>query len=517
MRKISTLFKLIAVCALLATPFSTAMGATDGWTSVGNGIDYQMFRVNGTNFYIHVARMNRSNQSDFIESGITSGSLNAPNDTIRNMTSLYDGALNTWGTTNTVPAWGGRNQVVVSINGDYQNKDNKSLPEDGFIHNGWYDRRFIPNTGWSGFVWPMDREAFIGECVANLGDHQFILYGSTPGPYITGINSPDGDLVIYTPDYGSATPHLTAVHTEIVLQMDRPATTIPKGHTVNGKVLSINQATTGSTPIPFDAVVLVGSNTSATDLNTHAHLGNTIGLTQEISSLDTANCKAVLKDKDWANTYSSIGGAYAFLRDGTSYSDSPDDGAIHTNPRTAIAMNDSYIFFIVVEGVEANKGGMTFEEMGNFASGNLGARWGIAEDGGGSSVMVINGKIVNHLADCVNRSNSPDCERAVPNGIMMVVQQPKTQLNFFAPGANLTTRAATALRLGPGTNYAALASLPASTPVTIVHDPHGLDGVLAKGQYWWKVSAAGQQGWISQKALPGQEINLPLLLNATHL
>jgi hypothetical protein len=47
--------------------------------------------------------------------------------------------------------------------------------------------------------------------------------------------------------------------------------------------------------------------------------------------------------------------------------------------------------------------------------------------------------------------------------------------------------------------------------VTVVEEVHGLNGVLAKGTYWWKVMAGEQVGWISEMALNGQQLMLPVI------
>ena len=40
--------------------------------------------------------------------------------------------------------------------------------------------------------------------------------------------------------------------------------------------------------------------------------------------------------------------------------------------------------------------GMSIHELAVFARDTLGATWGVAQDGGGSSTMVINGQVVNN-------------------------------------------------------------------------------------------------------------------------
>jgi uncharacterized protein YraI len=69
----------------------------------------------------------------------------------------------------------------------------------------------------------------------------------------------------------------------------------------------------------------------------------------------------------------------------------------------------------------------------------------------------------------------------------------------FTPGAEVNTTASTELRLGPGSNYPALTDLTSNAAGVILQ--HQLDGVLAKGDYWWKVDFTGTIGWVAEKTL----------------
>jgi hypothetical protein len=530
MQKTGPFFKLLLALALVGVPFSTVQGsATDGWSSVGTGIDYQVFSVRGqlqkSNFNVYVARMDRSNQSTFIESGFPSGALGGSRDTIRNMASFYDEALNYWGApSGETYSWGGRNHVVVSINGDFQVSNTVLLPDKGTIHSGWYDRRYRENTAWSGFVWakenqqpsqPNKRSAFIGECVTNPPGSQYITFVKSGNTLpILGVNTPrtNGQLILYTPDYGSSTPGNAGSGVEVVVQMSKPAGVIPNGHMTNGTVLSIT-TTTGGTRIPFDAVVLSGTGTTADALTQNVQRGDEIGITQEIDSWDAPCSKQFGDSKDWTNAYSSIGGAYAFLQDGKIDGNIDNPGATEGAPRTAIAMNADSIFFMVNDGVEKSGGddGLSYEQLGDFAKNTLQATWGIVEDGGGSSTMVINGKVVNQISNC----DKDGCtERPVVNGIMMVVQEPLAQSGILANGYATTTRLTSTLRLGPGTNYGSLGDLPGQTPITILDDTHGINGVLAKGQNWWKISAGSQVGWLAQTAIKTRDLLFPSIFKS---
>jgi hypothetical protein len=85
--------------------------------------------------------------------------------------------------------------------------------------------------------------------------------------------------------------------------------------------------------------------------------------------------------------------------------------------------------------------------------------------------------------------------------MLMIVVEPRVQSRLYSPGDPVRSQVTAELRLGPGTNYASLATVPSNTPGVIVPHFNHLDGVFAKGSYWWKASFGGAVGWIPQEAL----------------
>ena len=120
--KLRSLFLLI----LLAIPFGTIAlaqePAPNAWETVGEGIEYQKFRLySPVPVNVFVARMDRQNPNTTIESSIAQGRLSGGTETVSNMAARYDDALNFWGPP-TIPVsstWGSTNDVVVAINGFY--------------------------------------------------------------------------------------------------------------------------------------------------------------------------------------------------------------------------------------------------------------------------------------------------------------------------------------------------------------------------------------------------------------
>ena len=87
---------------------------------------------------------------------------------------------------------------------------------------------------------------------------------------------------------------------------------------------------------------------------------------------------------------------------------------------------------------------------------------------------------------------SPDAtgdilQRLVANGMMMVVVEPRDISPIFTEGEAIRTNSQVNVRLGPGTNYGVIESVDANTTGIIYGKDNGLNGVWAKGYYWWHV------------------------------
>jgi hypothetical protein len=528
----NSLIWLFLFILIFTGPASAAAPAEElGWESIAPGIEFQKFKLPDPN-NVFVVRMDRNNASVTLESSIAQGKLSEGRETVSGMYARYDQALNFWGGGATPPTWDMRNQVVVAINGSYFDWGS-GTPQGGQVYSGWYAKRYDDMGGWSGFAWKLDRSAFIGECVYHRPEKQFIALDGIPYQQIDAVNESRGqnELVIFTPQYNTRTgTDNTGV--EVLVEMTRPTLILPEPAHVSGIVRQIRNGA-GDSLIPFNYIVLSATGTAADTLLDYARVGIEIDLSQEITSY-LSNCSTIY-DLSWTKTYTSIQGAFFFLKDGQ-IREFDDPGATNHHPRTAIAYNAEYIFFIVVDGRDLqNSVGMTIHELALFTRGTLGATWGVAQDGGGSSTMVINGQVVNNtfcniyscmgeyktylpfvarnyqmgqsvpkaMSDIIIHS-AAGIERAVGNGMLMVIAKPGEYSTTFKPGDPVTTIEETEVRLGPGTNYASFTNVPTGTHGTIADQMNGLDGVLAKWTYWWYVNFGGITGWVSQGALANQ-------------
>jgi exopolysaccharide biosynthesis protein len=116
-----------------------------------------------------------------------------------------------------------------------------------------------------------------------------------------------------------------------------------------------------------------------------------------------------------------IGGWPRILRDGEDVAADAAtlEGTISRNaearhPRTAagFSRDSSTIFLVTVDGRSENSGGVTLVELARLMR-RLGAWQAINFDGGGSTTMVVEGKVVNAPSDSSG-------ERAVGNALLVM-------------------------------------------------------------------------------------------------
>ena len=145
----------------------------------------------------------------------------------------------------------------------------------------------------------------------------------------------------------------------------------------------------------------------------------------------------------------------------------------------------------------------------------------------GLSTMVINGEVMNNtfcnnlfcksaaFLPVITLSGTPplegqaqpartpynDFQRYVANGMMMVLVEPISQTLTYMPDDLVVTRTPADIRTGPGTNYPVLSSVGANTTGVVQSHFNNLNGVLAKGSFWWKVAFGGQVGWVPEETL----------------
>lgn len=461
-----------------------AASADSGWQQIVDGIDYHAYTLAGPT-RVFVTRMQLDNPNVILESGLAGGTVGDGFETVSSIANRYDGTINTWN-----GYWGTRSDVVAAINGSYFDLET-GIADDGVIQSGWYVSQFHDLGGLSGLVWKNDRSLFIGSCVYHREGSQFIR-NVTEGTELAldGLNRNvrKGEVILLTPQFG--TRSFGGSFTEVLIEMTQPAGLLPGSKSSIGVVREIHDHG-GQFTIPFDHVVLSARGDSRDALQSAMNVGDVVGLELEITHLDE-DCRRSNSDS-WANAYTSVAGNWVFLRDGEVFVDD-DRGATIRNPRTALCYNDSYLYFVVVDGRdESYSRGMTIPELASFCQERLEASWGVNMDGGGSSTLWADGNVKNNPSD--------GHERGVANALMMVLLEPKESSRRFDTGQSVHSRYPTNVHLGPGLNYPAIASVDSHADATVTFHMNQLNGIFATGTNWWKVDFGGLVGWVNESAL----------------
>jgi hypothetical protein len=412
------------------------------------------------------------------------------------------------------------------------------------VQSGWYAKRFDDLGGGSGLVWTLNRQVFIGDCVYHQQSKQTLrVDGTGETILINGINTSrkSNQLIIFTPQFGLSTSNDSG-GVDVVVQLTRPLLILPSSQNpdvaVVGTVKEIRDHA-GSTLLPFDSIVLSASGTQRDLLLDTLEVGSIVRINQEISSLQK-DCETQ-NPLPWGKAYTSIGAALHLLNNGSINPPSEDTTRA---PRTAVAYGDRFIYLIVVDGRQPDRSiGMTFQELGIFIRDTLGAQNAVAQDGGGSSTMVVNGSVVNTPSDVCYRLFLPitlsatggaennaqiplvenfeppmslqnGCERRVANALMIAKVAPKeVSATSFGNLPDVFTTAPAVLRIGPGTNYSGISIVPAGSFGEIQKDDNQFNGILAKGAYWWKVTFDNTTGWIQEDAIATLTPRIPSRLN----
>ena len=452
------------------------------WEKCASGISYCEFRLEGPN-RVFVARADRSDKNWVIETCIAQGKLRSGLETVSGMARRYHRSVN---------FDGNQYNVHVAINGDYFDAKTQQ-PPGGQITDGWLVKRFANFSGGSGFIWCQDRSCFPGGNVTNRKSLQSIAFEDATSLRISNINTARGKdkVILYTPHFDRDT-HTDNSGVEVLVVLDRRLSLVPKNEAIAGRIVSVRPGA-GSTPIPFDHVVISGHGSGAEILQKRAQPGRTLHIYMGVID---HGLEDLLPRADWSGARASLSGHFYCVIAGKVFSDrwARNRGATARHPRTCIAMNDRYVYFVVVDGRSDISRGITITELGEFCRDGLNVTYAIAQDGGGSSTMWVGGKVRNVPSD--------GQERPVANGYMMAELLEPQRSSHFRPGDSLLLEKGDSLHLGPGTDYSVMTSFDKPAAATILN--HRLNGVLSKGAHWWQCRAGEWVGWVVEKDLHGR-------------
>lgn len=475
-------WRLIACVPALILLLLTSSAAAQ-WTTLAPGIEHQEFNVGGHRY--NVVRVDRSEPTAVIDTAVANGELRLTDgrwELVEDIAPRYDDTIFYWD-----DAWGPTRDVIAATNGYYFNTSTSEI-HGGMVMGGWYAKRH-GDWGNSGFFWrPLEsgHSTFIGGCIHYRSEKNIITYATTSTHSFDAINEPRGsnDLVIYTPHYSDHTH--TSGGLEVLVELSRPLMIVNEPAGVRGTVVEIRDS--GSTPIPFDHVVLSAAGSAEDTLRSNVTLGNEILISQELTHYERG-CSTPNSDH-WLKPHSSIGRDFYFLDDGVIDPYTDNAGATAFRSRTAYAYDETHVFLLVEDEVSGSSG-VNMQILGEFCRDTLGASHAATLDGGGSSKMWIKDRGV------VNSPSDPG--RRVVNSVQVISLQPANLSSTFLPGDTLEVTSTTPVRLGPGLNYGELGSASSGETCTVLS--HQAAGAWAKGAHWWKCALGDVSGWIDESFL----------------
>lgn len=230
--------------------------------------------------------------------------------------------------------------------------------------------------------WTSDRKVLVDwvtmTASARLGDV------SMP---IAGINRARkrGELVLYTPYYGSTTLTDAAGSEAVLTGVQLP---LRPGETSG--VVSLVRTFAGRCPIPPDGIVLSGSG-AASDFIRRLKPGDKVDLSITLKGSNGTSWNEV--------THAVCGGPYV-VKDGREYVDlaaegfAPSFGNMH-HPRTLLGLTAAgRLLIVTVDGRQTISAGITLQEAARLML-NLGAVTAVNLDGGGSTTLAVRGMVLN--------------------------------------------------------------------------------------------------------------------------
>ena len=256
--------------------------------------------------------------------------------------------------------------------------------------------------------WPFFADAHLEGWVRVAGDAPLTLL------HVNRAANNDS-LTLYNSFMGDTTPSDSAV-VELVVRTVRSAAMA--GDTAVGVVNAVDTLFAG-VRIPSDGIVLVLPARVAlrgSAARTGANAGSAPAASLLPAAGDTIRWSLPFSGAP-ARVRELVGGYPMLLRDGRHVFENTkailSGFSVTQHPRTAVAtLADSSLLLMAVDGRSESSGGMSLTQLTDFLV-SLGAVNALNLDGGGSTVMVVGGSIVNHPSD-------KEGERAVANALVVL-------------------------------------------------------------------------------------------------
>jgi len=283
-----------------------------------------------------------------------------------------DGAVDVERCDGTVNFRGEQYEAKIAINGSYFNPTT-GVPFGGEIVGGWFVRRFDEYSGGSGFFWTIDRKAILGGNVQNADKFEEVIFADGSVMNINKLNDPRGkdQLAMYTWHYGEKTDP-TEPGVEVDVLMSNPTWIMPD----NGACRQnrVGRQDLGRHAARYDHVVLSAHGKAAEELRKLARPGSRCGQ-PDVDRLRQRGHRA--QAGGLAGRLRSIPETqYLWSREMSRGTGKPSGryaaqgkrhGSVVKDPRTLVAFNDRYVFFVVVDGRSDQSIGMTFTDGGTSA------------------------------------------------------------------------------------------------------------------------------------------------------
>ena len=188
----------------------------------------------------------------------------------------------------------------------------------------------------------------------------------------------------------------------------------------NKRIKEVVTDSAGGTSIPTDGFVLSATGARKAELSSMVAIGND-GIVILGAYADTGIDPKSTGKIAFIDTEDIVGGVPQLIKNGkvdiTWEQEKTTKSFVKTrHPRTAVAMlKDGRFLMVTVDGRSESSGGISLADLANLLL-ELGATDAMNLDGGGSTTMYLNGKVVNHPSD-------KEGERKVSD-VLIVTQRP---------------------------------------------------------------------------------------------
>jgi hypothetical protein len=278
----------------------------------------------------------------------------------------------------TTGSFRGDSTGTLQIDGALLSEPDRGRMAVGFVRSGSATRLIFGHVAWEGMVDAGGKKRPLDGLNRARGANEVILF--TPGFHRTTLTDPSG--------------------TEVVVR--------------SGRVNQIRDGA-GSTPIPGDGFVISATGAARQWARAELRRGRKVSLSIRLEPVDPSPSNPWLKAEDIL-----AAGPRLVAAGRVDVTDARErmlpTFATDLHPRTAIAsLSDGRALLLVVDGRQpAISIGMSLDQLARLLV-EFGAVEAMNLDGGGSTVMVVQGKVVSHPSD-------PTGERPVSDAIIV---QPK--------------------------------------------------------------------------------------------